>query len=1023
MPAECDATTEQIIVVGDSLTVDFVADTTITCLTPFQVNFTPTTTGDVDDYAWTFGSPATMTPPASTQQNPGTVTYYNSGQYTVCLEVSNEGCTATECKPQYIQIVDPVASFDTVGFDPCIPATVSFESTTDADAVEWVWDFGDGDGTSTDQHPSYTYNDQGCFDVTLVVVSALGCTTTVVRPDIICTNTPPDPEFSWPEDTVCQGQSICVGNTTTGNIDNESWLWEINNTTYPFLLSNPQPCFEITQTGNYNICLSVDNDGCVAEFCIDTFIYVHPVSPLCYQVIRDCDNPMEVSVSITSPPNAFDFISNYWWDFGDGSPDVYSEMTHTHTYTWEDDFTVTLFSNNDTIDCDNGAERNVQVYDPINNFVPSEIELCPGTVQFTDFPVEGVDSLGWMFTDTSSIVWMDPFYAQLGGVEHTYADTGWYSVTLILAIRGITACYDTLTMPNLIHVIGEGLDGSFIFQPVEFCDNEHYGIQFNGLPPTGVVSWNWDFDNDGNYDSFVQNPLHYFSNWTGGTLIGLYIEDSDGCSSTLVEWINYVPAPDVEIDVSASLACQDSAVAFTADPLLYLELDHYEWNFGDGNTATGIDPTVWHSYEDNDQYTVTLITESQNGCRDTTVVVAAVTVDNPVASFTAEVGYDFCPSVFLTFINTSSGTLTDYILDFGDDTALEEPYAQPPGSVGHIYGGLDVYDATLIATNAAGCTDTATSLNVLNPFDALGPISILSEDTANCPPFDIQLGAYNQNDTCYTYNWTFGDGGPTLAKGGTVVDYVYTSAGTFMVTLIMINCINNQCSYTDSVEITVAPLTVNAWTDTTICQGDSTLLHATVMASGVVNGNYAYQWNNELWLTDSSLSDPLAFPQNTTQFVVTGNYSDCYATDSVNVTINQLPVITQSPIAAVCDDAAPFSLSGATPLGGFYSGLNVTPVDMFNPGSASPGCDTIYYHFTDNNGCENIDTCCITVHPLPTVEFAHIDSLCNDASLYVFSEGKSGRRNVWWRRRSRQRFLFRFRCSRTPISSLTLSAT
>lgn len=48
-------------------------------------------------------------------------------------------------------------------------------STTGCEIVEWLWDFGDG-GTSTEQNPTHSYDDEGMFTVTLTVRDACGYT-------------------------------------------------------------------------------------------------------------------------------------------------------------------------------------------------------------------------------------------------------------------------------------------------------------------------------------------------------------------------------------------------------------------------------------------------------------------------------------------------------------------------------------------------------------------------------------------------------------------------------------------------------------------------------------------------------------------------------------------------------------------------------------------------------------------------------------------------------------------------------
>ncbi|MEM7368622.1 MAG: PKD domain-containing protein [Bacteroidota bacterium] len=60
-------------------------------------------------------------------------------------------------------------------FEPSITSscgnslTVQFCDVSDGSPTSWSWDFGDGSGTSTDQHPSYTYSSTGVYDVRLTI--------------------------------------------------------------------------------------------------------------------------------------------------------------------------------------------------------------------------------------------------------------------------------------------------------------------------------------------------------------------------------------------------------------------------------------------------------------------------------------------------------------------------------------------------------------------------------------------------------------------------------------------------------------------------------------------------------------------------------------------------------------------------------------------------------------------------------------------------------------------------------------
>ncbi|MFK7783961.1 MAG: T9SS type A sorting domain-containing protein, partial [Crocinitomicaceae bacterium] len=117
----------------------------------------------------------------------------------------------------------------------------------------------------------------------------------------------------------------------------------------------------------------------------------------------------------------------------------------------------------------------------------------------------------------------------------------------------------------------------------------------------------------------------------------------------------------------------------------------------------------------------------------------------------------------------------------------------------------------------------------------------------------------------------------------------------------------------------------------------------------------------------------------------TVTYTDgngCSATSApTNVTVNPLPNVTQTPLSLVCDYDPAFTLSGASPAGGTYSGPGVSG-GMFDPAVAGIGVHTITYEFTDGNGCTNtasedleVDACLsveefindhVNIYPNPT---------------------------------------------------------
>ncbi len=83
----------------------------------------------------------------------------------------------------------PVADFvgsPTSGPNPLI---VTFTDLSTGEPTTWSWDFGDGVGTSTEQNPSYTYNDLGTYTVSLTATNSYG-SDTEIKTDYITVTEP-----------------------------------------------------------------------------------------------------------------------------------------------------------------------------------------------------------------------------------------------------------------------------------------------------------------------------------------------------------------------------------------------------------------------------------------------------------------------------------------------------------------------------------------------------------------------------------------------------------------------------------------------------------------------------------------------------------------------------------------------------------------------------------------------------------------------------------------------------------------
>ncbi|MES2138056.1 MAG: PKD domain-containing protein [Bacteroidota bacterium] len=177
------------ITVRSSPVVDFQPDSA--GCSPLCISFqdlSTIATGINQQWFWDFGDGtlSNLTNPFHCFENN---TIYSQITNTVKLTVtSNDGCSTTLVKNDYITVNPiPVADFN---YSPR-PATIlspliSFQNESLGASI-WQWDFSIGlqDSTSTLQHPYYTYNDTGQFEVTLIVNNNYGCTDTIQKTILI----------------------------------------------------------------------------------------------------------------------------------------------------------------------------------------------------------------------------------------------------------------------------------------------------------------------------------------------------------------------------------------------------------------------------------------------------------------------------------------------------------------------------------------------------------------------------------------------------------------------------------------------------------------------------------------------------------------------------------------------------------------------------------------------------------------------------------------------------------------------
>jgi len=130
---------------------------------------------------------------------------------------------------------------------------------------------------------------------------------------------------------------LAVQFTDTSTYDPTSWHWDFGDSTTS-TLQNPSHTY--TTPGTYTVTLTVTN--AYGEDTKTSYVYVYiPWVPSFTASPTSGSAPLTVQFTDTSTDDPF----GWWWDFGDGSDEVFSENP-SHTYTTPGTYTVTLFAVN-----------------------------------------------------------------------------------------------------------------------------------------------------------------------------------------------------------------------------------------------------------------------------------------------------------------------------------------------------------------------------------------------------------------------------------------------------------------------------------------------------------------------------------------------------------------------------------------------------------------------------------------------------------------------------------------------------
>lgn len=229
--------------------------------------------------------------------------------------------------------------------------------------------------------------------------------------------------------------------------------------------------------------------------------------------------PLAVQFTGTSPLT----VTQWQWDFGDGSTENATLQNPVHTYATPGSYTVNLTITHSlgTNTVSNTAFINIYST-PVANFTASNTSgKSPLTVAFTDTSMNSPTSWNWSFGDGT--------YSTSQNPTHSYSTSGTSATSYTVSLNAtnlvgsnITTRADYITLYSTSPIV------SFTGSP-RTGGTYPVTVQFNDTSTLNPTNWSWDFG-DGN-TSTLKNPTHTYS-WLGNFTVSLTATNTIGANTS-----------------------------------------------------------------------------------------------------------------------------------------------------------------------------------------------------------------------------------------------------------------------------------------------------------------------------------------------------------------------------------------------------------------------------------------------------------------------------------------------------------
>lgn len=660
----------------------------------------------------------------------------------------------------------------------CAPFTVNFHESSmyqnpDDEIISYAWDFGDGN-TSTQRHPSHTWEEIGEYEVSMTITTALGCENTYRA--IVEVGSMQVPNFTFDiQDTVCASEYVQFMDNSSDQNFIDQWLWSFSD---GGVSMSPNPSYHFTDTGYMDVSLVVGHNGCMSEpFTVTEALFVDgPVAEFTYDY--DCSEPLSYQFY-----GELTRAESWYWDMGDGFIGFENMTEVSYEFAEAGNYQVRLVANNESNGCEYIYRRTIKPRGAVSHIEADTTYGCRGLIvnfsgeeSIFTMPTEYNDVWGkyhWVIEGEMDTVVNEPF-------SYQFNHAGNFEVQLITKDRN--GCTDIATQNIRIF----GAEGNITSDVTTGCSplNVQFGSEIQS--DTTIVGFEWHFGDGVNSQDF--DPTHIYSN-SGNFEPQLIITDELGCE-TILELNDMIVSiqPSADFSVSDRTLCVGDHVVF--DP------DHnnlgstYYWTLGNGVDSEEQYPE--NTYNESGYYDVSLQVIDTNNCQNQLTKQAFISVDDyPTANFVTTDTASVCYPYEVNFENLSSDNVSGWDWSFGDETSGSTS-ANPTHN--YVYPGL--FDVSLIVSSPNGCTD---SMSIAEYIEVGGPAADIVSPESACKNANVEFYLENMQNI-YSATWDMGNG---QFLEGASVEYAFSQAGSYTPVLLLESDNQGTCSKAFELDITI----------------------------------------------------------------------------------------------------------------------------------------------------------------------------------------------------------------------------